>query len=1247
MIAIVEGADLNSLNTALLSGLTVLPVDPAFDVAHRLLASHFETLFNSAVRQVSSVLAASSSLVAPLNNSALATIRLLKSSVILQLLIPLFDGINLIPSKNLIIAPLIAKHWSRLSAFMKQLDTILTLLNDTIRIEQTNQLIASQTFLIEERQTQQQRLLQLETEKAEADAARAEVTLYGGKLENSYVETPFGTGKVKGFREADGIYELILCDWNMADSKNPVVFCAADQIKDSSRLCDFDKARALSVEKATAENATKIREALANQVRINSEHESKIESIRELTSYITSVQSHVLNFSIALSTIQYDGSIFHAGLSHQLHVPIDEMNIKLPHSSFYPKSISLAAALQANFASLALPETSYSNLELHVSPTGIAMLGVPTSSSVVKVSDSWIQAPLVSIESKVGLPLSPASSTTAIAVTSSALNTSAPQVVDAVLPSSSNTGVPSSNLIFADVDYSSWAHVPDLEQPSVSFTQLHHLEQISYSNIALLESTLLQNGVVDLRCLTDIRLEDTSKCAELAERQPLLQLVSDIFYGVAASPGALIFAAIRAMKPVPVGRSTPELEQAIRAHFCALVLVNPEFSSLILSVASLFSNGTPLTHAEILPKLAVLKTSCFAVAEDLRRRLTFQVTANHQNAGSAEFAKVVKEHCEAIPLLLIFCSRLAINVTGPIRSAKLQNELNESVRDLFIRSCVYQEKPTTPLVVTLHRTMLARTGLAQLRLRSLRKICSLLDLLSTSPAVSQILKVAKLMLGGGTLLHPLDGTEGASLAVRSQLSVAFHEILRRVLAIATDSYLTWPTPLVRKLSLSVLACRFKSDDFSSLQSLNIFSTLKQLINPPQLKLLSDHEPSREQPGFHCSLHAHCLRVSAPSRNCNKCNVAVPSSTGTIWMSCKPCYANFCPACFYASTRTPPTTDVQPYFPLPQKGLHSDAAWALFQLYTQQLKNVAELSVMPPVTSQLLDSFNILREQFNSYIKGMSTSLSKEEKEEFEASQAHQKSLEIKSAQQKEASLQNDIISALNSLSQGSGSKASPAASPSLTPAKFNPGDSLIGLWRGNSKWYTGRIRDENSNGTYYVQFDDGDVDPQLVAKNIKLRSWASDAVLDVGDRVLASSSNHSDYRNGRIENVKTDAGLFTIVFDDEEFDEAVTRDCIILLGKGSSSGLGAFGDSSWGTSEIPDHGFTIGARVRVRPGVTPSTGWGRVEAGDIGVVTSVKGPNCTVKFEKHEGWSGGNSYLNIKSFPAQYSRVIAFFTIYV
>ena len=64
MIAIVEGADLNSLNTALLSGLTVLPVDPAFDVAHRLLASHFETLFNSAVRQVSSVLAASSSLVA-------------------------------------------------------------------------------------------------------------------------------------------------------------------------------------------------------------------------------------------------------------------------------------------------------------------------------------------------------------------------------------------------------------------------------------------------------------------------------------------------------------------------------------------------------------------------------------------------------------------------------------------------------------------------------------------------------------------------------------------------------------------------------------------------------------------------------------------------------------------------------------------------------------------------------------------------------------------------------------------------------------------------------------------------------------------------------------------------------------------------------------------------------------------------------------------------------------------------------
>jgi len=424
--------------------------------------------------------------------------------------------------------------------------------------------------------------------------------------------------------------------------------------------------------------------------------------------------------------------------------------------------------------------------------------------------------------------------------------------------------------------------------------------------------------------------------------------------------------------------------------------------------------------------------------------------------------------------------------------------------------------------------MLARSGLAHMRLRSFRKISTLLDLLSTSPAVAQIFKVARQMLGGGTLRHPLDGSDGANITVRAQLSVAFHEILRRALAIATDSYLTWPSILVKKLALATLACRFKPEDFIPLQDLNVFSTLKQLINPSAVKLTAeDIEPSREQDGVLCSLHPHCLRAQAPSRSCSKCGSASASSC-TVLMGCKPCNVEFCPTCFFSSSLVSPATNVKAHSLIPQKSPLTDAGWALLQVYTLQLKNAVALETNSShITSQLLDCFKVLRDELTWCLKGLLVPLSAEDKAEYDAAIAQQKVAEAKASQQRDAALQAEVVASFNSLSQGGKLAPSAAASVStVAPAKFNRGDSVIGLWRSNSKWYTGRIAEDNGNGTYNVHFDDGDVDPQLPARNIKLRGWESS--LQAGDSVLASSSHHSDFRSGRIEQVHSDVGLYIL-----------------------------------------------------------------------------------------------------------------------
>lgn len=56
---------------------------------------------------------------------------------------------------------------------------------------------------------------------------------------------------------------------------------------------------------------------------------------------------------------------------------------------------------------------------------------------------------------------------------------------------------------------------------------------------------------------------------------------------------------------------------------------------------------------------------------------------------------------------------------------------------------------------------------------------------------------------------------------------------------------------------------------------------------------------------------------------------------------------------------------------------------------------------------------------------------------------------------------------------------------------------------------------------------------------------------------------------------------------------------------------------------------TPGARVRVREGVSPSYGFGAVSPGEVGVVASLNGADCTVRFPSHSSWTGVRSEMEV------------------
>lgn len=115
------------------------------------------------------------------------------------------------------------------------------------------------------------------------------------------------------------------------------------------------------------------------------------------------------------------------------------------------------------------------------------------------------------------------------------------------------------------------------------------------------------------------------------------------------------------------------------------------------------------------------------------------------------------------------------------------------------------------------------------------------------------------------------------------------------------------------------------------------------------------------------------------------------------------------------------------------------------------------------------------------------------------------------------------------------------------------GDTVEARCKGSSKFYPGKVKSRNRNGTFDIAFDDGDRDREVQLKDLKLGKASSsreNKELKSGDKVRAKCKNSSKFYSGEIR-AKNRNGTFDVVFEDGDRDREVPLENIQSLDKSS------------------------------------------------------------------------------------------------
>ena len=142
------------------------------------------------------------------------------------------------------------------------------------------------------------------------------------------------------------------------------------------------------------------------------------------------------------------------------------------------------------------------------------------------------------------------------------------------------------------------------------------------------------------------------------------------------------------------------------------------------------------------------------------------------------------------------------------------------------------------------------------------------------------------------------------------------------------------------------------------------------------------------------------------------------------------------------------------------------------------------------------------------------------------------------------------------------------ASPKKELSRLEEGAKVEANYRGRGKWYPGKIVRDRFDGTFDVDYEDGEKETRVDKDLIRLRdagassSSSSKARLEEGAKVEANYRGRGKFYPGKITRVRAN-GTFDVDYEDGEKELGLTEDLIRLTRRiqslfTSSESLSAF-----------------------------------------------------------------------------------------
>ena len=121
-------------------------------------------------------------------------------------------------------------------------------------------------------------------------------------------------------------------------------------------------------------------------------------------------------------------------------------------------------------------------------------------------------------------------------------------------------------------------------------------------------------------------------------------------------------------------------------------------------------------------------------------------------------------------------------------------------------------------------------------------------------------------------------------------------------------------------------------------------------------------------------------------------------------------------------------------------------------------------------------------------------------------------------------------------------------------SRLSEGDAIEARYRGRSKYYKGRIRRDRGDGTFDIDYDDGEQETRVLEEHIRPRGGGREVSVPKfrrGERIEARYRGRAKYYRGRIARERGDS-LYDIDYEDGESETRVAAHLIRSLESGAS-----------------------------------------------------------------------------------------------